>query len=211
MAQSIIRIYKTEAQASKAAAHLISEGYSGVFQFNAPTGASAAARTNLVTEMMAAHILKSHAMSYVDELTKGKSMVMVRPIFGQAVNAIKVLDSYAPVASGYAETKESVPFHWDEAAPLSSALRLPTLAKTEHPVETLTGISSLTKGKAFISDLLGLSLLKAGAAQRETSMGFKMLSNSATPLSSSIGMRTLSQSATPLSSMFGLPVLTKRK
>jgi hypothetical protein len=58
MPQSIIRIYKTEAQANKAAAHLIGEGYSGVFQFNAPTSASAAARSNLVTEMMAAHILK---------------------------------------------------------------------------------------------------------------------------------------------------------
>jgi hypothetical protein len=211
MPQSIIRIYKTEAQANKAAAHLIGEGYSGVFQFNAPTSASAAARSNLVTEMMAAHILKSHAESYVDDLTKGKSLVMVRPIFGQAVNAINVLDSYAPVASGHPETKESVHFHWDEAAPLSSAFRLPILAKTEHPIETLTGISSLTKGKAFISHLLGMPLLKAGAARRETSMGFKMLSNSATPLSSAIGMRTLSQNATPLSSMFGLPVLTKRQ
>jgi hypothetical protein len=214
MAQSIIRIYDSEAQANKVVDHLRGEGYENVFQFSGPTGkgsTTAAARSNLVANMMKAHIWQSHAEVYADGLTKGKTLVVVYALFGTAQNAIDIMDSYAPSDSGIVVANTVDEYKWDDAAPLSSVLHLPVLTKTKLPAETLSGISSLTKGTAFLSNLLGIPLLKAGSAKKTTSMGMPLLWNSAAPLSSSIGMRTLSNNPTPLSSMLGLAVLTRRK
>jgi hypothetical protein len=212
MTQSIIRIYDSESQGSKAAEHLRKEGYADVFQFSSAAGkGAAAARSNLIASMMAAHIWRSHAEAYADRLTKGKSMVLVHAPFGGALNAMNVMDTYQPSETGISEAADDDEYKWDDKAPLSSALHLPVLMKNKYPAETLSGVSSLTKGKAFLSDLLGIKLLTAGSARKNTSMGLPLLTGAATPLSSAIGMPTLSQNPTPLSSLFGLPVLKKSR
>lgn len=212
MPQSIIRTYESEAQASKVADLLRGEGHVNVFQFSGVSGkASAAVRTKLIANMMAAHIWRSHAEIYADRLTKGKSMVVAYPLFGTAQNAIDIMDSHNPADSGIPVSNGSDDYKWDDAAPLSSVLHMPVLTHTKLPAETLSGISSLTKGKAFLSEWLGIALLKSGAAKKSTSMGLPLLSNSATPLSSALGMRTLSSNPTPLSSLFGMAVLKRGK
>jgi hypothetical protein len=214
MTHAIIRTYDSEAQGSKAAAQLRSEGYEHVHLFTGPAGkasASAALRTALIADMLAAHIWKSHAETYAERLTKGKSMVLVHAPFSTGRHANYVLDSYEPTGSGIAVTDHGWDMKWDDAAPLSSMLRMPVLSKNSLPAETLSGIASLTKGTAFLSNLLGIPVLKSGLQHSTSSMGLPLLSGNATPLSSLFGMRTISHSATPLSSLFGLPTLTKRK
>jgi hypothetical protein len=214
MTHAIIRHYDSEAQGSKAAEQLRGEGYSHVHLFTGPTGkasASAASRAAVVSDMLAANIWKSHAETYADRLTKGKSMVLVHAPFSTGRHANHILDSHEPSGAGIADTYHGSDFEWDDAAPLSSMLRMPVLLGDKLPAETLTGIGSLTKGKAFLSNLLGIPLLKAGLQHSTSSLGLPLLSRNATPLSSLFGMRSISQSATPLSSMFGLPTLTKRR
>jgi hypothetical protein len=213
MPQSIIRIYDSEAQASKVTAHLRKEGFENVFHFSAATGKAAAAtsRATLVDNMMQAHFLRSHAETYADRLTKGKTLVMVYALFGTAQRAINVMDSYGPVEQGIADASASDDYKWDDAAPLSSALRMPVLTKRLHPAEMVMGLPSLTKGTAFLSDWLGIALLKSGSAKKSSSFGMSLLSNSATPLSSALGMKTLSNNPTPLSSLFGMSVLRRSK
>jgi hypothetical protein len=229
MGETVIRIYESEAQASKAATALRDNGFENVFQFTAlrpkpvvavkapakgaaAKGAAAAKSTlastaSLVADMTAAHILKNHAESYAAELQKGGSLVKVSAPFGLGVAANKILDSYAPRSKGYDIAARGREFVWDDAAPLSSILQLPTLTSTEHPAETLTGIPSLTKGAAFLSSLFGIPLLSRGSAQKTSSFGLPLLSRGSTQKTSSFGLPLLYNSPTPLSSMLGLKVL----
>ena len=213
MTQMLIRIYDSEALGGRVAEHLQSKGFQHVYQFNGPTGkgsTGAPARNALVASMMKANVWKSHAETYADRLSKGKSLVLVHAPFGTANKATKVMESYQPTEAGIVEPDQHPEMKWEDAAPFSSILKLPILSKNRHPAETFSGISSLTKGKAFLSTLIGMPLLSEGLTQRNTSIGMRLLSHSPTPLSSSIGMRTISQSATPLSSMLGLKVLMAR-
>jgi hypothetical protein len=214
MARKLIRIYESAAQAAKVAQLLRDDGYEDVFQFKGVTGkgaAAAAERKALVADLMNAQIWKSHAEAYADRLTKGGSLVVVHAPFGSALDATNIMDRNAPVEVGYPEGQPHVDCAWDDAAPLSSVLRLPVLSATKLPSENVSGIPSLTKGTAFLSDLLGIPLLKRGAAQRTSSWGLPMLSRSSAAPSTSFGLSTLSQNPTPLSSLFNIPVLTKRR
>jgi hypothetical protein len=214
MSSMIIRIYESVAQAATAAQQLRDEGFDHVFEFKSASGKTAAAiaeRKGLVASLMEAQVWKSHAESYAERLSKGGALVMVHAPFGSALHAIEILDSHSPVAVGFNESNVEPDFVWDDAAPLSSALRLPVLTKVKLPAETLSGVASLTKGTAFLSDRLGIPLLKQGVAHKNSSMGFSLLSRSATPLSSLFGLRTLSQNPTPLSSLFGLKVLSRKQ
>jgi hypothetical protein len=213
MPQQVIRLYDVAANGAKAAQALADEGFGDVFHFKssgAKGAAAAKARTELVNEMAAAQIYKSHAESYADHLAKGGALVLVHAPFGSGVNAARIMDSHGSTAQGLNHAAPAQDFVWDPSTPLSCALQLPVLTKVHHPFETLTGVSSLSKGKAFISNLLGIPLLSRGLEHRESSFGLPLLSRSATPLSSMLGMKTLSSNPTPLSSMFGLGVLRGR-
>lgn len=212
MTQTIYRLYDSEAQGKKAAASLTGLGFQDVFQFTAPAtkgGIGAAARSALIGEMLKAQIWKSHAETCVDRMGKGNSLVVVHAPFSTALTATETLDSHGPIDSNVIAPNYKPDFRWEDAAPLSSMLRIPVLAKNGLFAESVSGVSSLTKGKAFLSNLLGIPLLKDGPEHRTSSWGLPLLSKSATPLSSMIGMRVLSSSATPLSSLFHLPVLKK--
>jgi hypothetical protein len=213
MQQAIIRIYASESQGAKAAATLREEGFTQVYQFSGSAEASDAAtetRSTVIASMMSAHILKNHAEIYADRLAKGESLVLVYAPFFTGVQATEALDSHDPIDKGLPDRDAQEFEVWDEAAPLSSALSMPVLLKTKLPVETISGVPSITRGKAFLSNLFRIPLLIAGPERRTSSMGLPMLSSSATPLSSMIGLPTLSNSAAPLSSLFRLPTSTAR-
>jgi hypothetical protein len=209
MAQPIIRIYETESQGNKAAADLREAGFENVFKFAYARGkgvAAAKARASLVDDMAAAHIWKSHAEFYADELEKGGSLVTVSAPFGYGMAATRILDSHGPSQKGLDPSRDQE-IVWDEAAPLSSLLKLPVLTGTDHPVETLSGIPSLTKGSGFLSNLFGIPLLSRGRHNATSSFGIPLLKRGAAHKTSSMGLPLLSNSPTPLSSLFGLRVL----
>jgi hypothetical protein len=212
MSTNVIRVYETPVQAAKAAKDVMDSGFQFVSQFKGAGGKGAAAAANrnaLVSGLMKAHVWQNHAELYADMLGKGGGLVAVNAPFGTAVTAANILDSHNPVRDEISNAPRTPGFQWDEATPLSSALRLPVLSDVKLPFELLLGVSSLTKGKAFLSNLFGMPLLSAGLSQRHSSMGMRLLSNSATPLSSALGLRTLSQNSTPLSSLLGLAVLKR--
>lgn len=214
MSQKIIRIYDSASQGDSAAKRLQDRGFENVFYFTGPTGkkaASAADRSNLVSELMNAHIWKGHAEAYADRLSKGGSLVAVYAPFGTARRVGAILDKYEPVDVGFEEAEQKPDLLWDDAAPLSSILWLPVLTDIKLPAELLSGVPSLTEGKAFLSTILGLSLLKEGVQHATSSWGLPLLSKSPTPLSSASGMAVLSRNPTPLSSLFKIPVLTDRQ
>jgi hypothetical protein len=212
MSTNVIRVYESPAQAAKAAKDATDHGFMYVSQFKSVGGkgtVAAANRNALVSSLMSAHVWQNHAELYADMLGKGGGLVAVNAPFGTAVKAGDILDSHGPVHDLISSAPRTPGFQWDEATPLSSALRMPVLSHVRLPMETLMGVSSLTKGKAFLSNLFGMPLLSEGLTNRHSSMGMRLLSQSATPLSSALGMRTLSQNATPLSSMLGLAVLKR--
>jgi hypothetical protein len=213
MSQTIVRFYATQAQATRAAEELRSQGYAEVYQFNgaASKKASEGLEQSLVDAMTKASMWKSYAEIYAARLANGGgAMVMVHALFGSALNATEVLDSHQPVDNGIEEddSKDELPA-WDEAAPFSSVLGIPVLMETKLPAEMVSGVPSLSRSPSPFSNFFGLPVLKRGKQHATSSMGLPLLSNKATPLSSAIGMRTLSRNPTPLSSMFGLPVLKK--
>jgi len=209
MASMIIRIFETAAQGMKVAQHLRDEGYDDVFQFtrsDGPGESDDADRRALIEGMLRAHVWKSHAESYADRLAQGGSLVLVHAPFGSAVKAELLMDDHAPIGTGIKEEREPE-ITWDDAAPLSSALRMPVLTRVELPVETLSGVPSLTHGPAFLSNLFGLPLLSRGTGGKSSSFGLPLLSGSTT--SSRLGLPLLWQNPTPLSSLLRLPVLKK--
>jgi hypothetical protein len=209
MSQKIIRIYGSSGQASKVNQHLRDQGFQDVFQFASPSSGPTA-RADLITNMVHAQVLKSHAEAYADVLKNGKSMVLIHAPFGSALNVERVMDSYQPTETGIPETRYRPDYIWDDSAPLSSVLGLPVLSQTKLPAETLTGLSSLTQGAAFLSNLLGIPLLKEGMQHRSVSWGLPLLKSGVQHRNSSMGLPLLSHSATPLSSLLGLPVLSRR-
>jgi hypothetical protein len=212
MSTNVVRVYESPAQAAKAAKDATDHGFMYVSHFKSAGGKGSAATANrnaLVSSLMSAHVWQNHAELYADMLGKGGGLVAINAPFGTAVKAGEILDSYGPVHDPISAAPRTPGFQWDEATPLSSALRLPVLSHVKLPMEILMGMSSLTAGKAFISNLIGLPILSEGLSQRHSSMGMRLLSQSATPLSSALGLRTLSQNATPLSSMLGLAVLKR--
>jgi hypothetical protein len=212
MSQKIIRFYNAVESAAKAAKDLADEGFADVFQFKSAGGKGAAAvksREVLLAEMLAAQVYHGHAETYVERLAKGGAMVLVHAPFGSSVNAARIMDLHGASGMGLDEGPTKPDYVWDERAPLSSALMLPVLTDVKLPMETLTGVTSLSSGTAFLSDLLGIPLLSRGSAHSNASFGMPLLSQSATPLSSMLGMPVLSRNATPLSSMLGLSVLKR--
>jgi hypothetical protein len=208
MSEMIIRLYDAATQGAKAAKALSEEGFRHVHHFSSSGGKGAKARDGLVADMVAAHVYKSHAETYANQMAKGGSLVLVHAPFGSAVNAMRILDAHNPSGKGIQSPQEPM-LKWDSGAPLSSALAMPVLTNITHPFETVTGFSSLSKGKAFLSTLLGIPLLSRGLEHRTSSFGIPLLSRGKHHSNSSMGLPMLSRSPTPLSSMLGIKLLTR--
>lgn len=206
MTQTINRMYGTRIQGMRAADELKARGFKDVHVFDGakpiqpasdhedPAASAPAPRSgaSLLVEMRKAYILDSHARVYADRVSLGGTLVTVHALFGTALEATNVLDSFDPIDSGVPEPVfES--YAWNEKIPLSSALQIKTLTKTKLPFETIWNVPSVTRKPTFFSKLLGFSLL----------------TSSKTPFSSLLGLTLLSRDATPLSTQLGFPLLVK--
>jgi hypothetical protein len=201
MTQTICRLYATQMQAMRAAAELRSRSYLDVHVFAGPAATAvegeAPAQGNvepdLLKSMMEAYIFKPHAEVYAARVSKGASLVAVHAPFGTAQQAINVLESHGAIEDGIPPPPPSKSYAYDERVPLSSALQLPVLTKTQLPFEAIAGVGSLTRRPRLYTAWL-----------------LPVLTRVAAPFSSMFGLPTRTRSATPFSSLFGLPVLKKR-
>jgi MFS family permease len=185
VSQAIVRIYDTAAKAAAAVKQLHFEGFTDdVITLIAPTEIS---DDKIMATLLGAWILKAKAPTYVAEIRQGRWLISVRAPFGMGGRAVEALDRYSPVPSAVVDKYPSLP-QWDEAAPVSSALGIPALYRSDAPSTSL-GAPTLTSAHASFSRAFGLPLLLKSKSTRlapELSHFF-------------------------LSSKLGLPLLTKSK
>jgi hypothetical protein len=165
MSDPIVRLYATLDHARAAVARLTTWGYgedaitvvtpASRPPANAP--ASAASDDPVLSTIMARYILRAHAAVYAAKVRAGNTLVIVEPFFGSGMIAVRLLDeSGDSIDPGVrVEPKDPLPL-WDDAAPLSSALRLPTLLRKHIH---LTGGPLLTRSYRTPTGMLGMPLL----------------------------------------------------
>lgn len=196
MAQTIHRMFDSNARAQEAATELREHRYFSVddifvFSGQGPSG-TALTVDEIVAAMLKAHILKSDAKALALGVQKGGTLVTVHAAFGTAVEATEILDHHGPIESGLVEFK-ATPLLWDDAAPLSSMLRMPT-----HLANTAT-----------FSRFWNVPALVKSGGTTNSALGLPEISRSSGAFSGTFPMPLLSHNSTPLSKMLGLPLLKK--
>ena len=165
MSELVTRLYASSADAHAALAKLKEEGFTDdLITWVAPDGTSGTSPSphdttgdKLTATIMGGFHLQSDAKMYAAEVRQGRWLVSVRALFGVASTIAEILDEFHPVPSNVSVTQ--APFiGWDEAAPASSALRLPVKSDHPTPLSHLLGIKVLIKTRQR-SSMLGLPLL----------------------------------------------------
>lgn len=183
MIHAIVRMFDSAARAQEGIKRLKSWGFedSVISQIGAGSGSAEA----IAGAIAAAHVLKSHARVYAQGVARGGTLVVVRAPFGTGVIAGQLLDSAGTIAAG-AVPGEPRGAQWDDAAPLSSAFRLPVLSG---------------RGSYYMSPML----VTSGGGTTGSALGIPELQESGKPTTGDAGL--ISRNATPLSSLLKLPTL----
>jgi hypothetical protein len=173
-------------------------------------------------QILAAYVLKRRAKVYAEGVRGGKTLLVVHAPFGRAGLAMDIMDEFGPVDTGLVSEPEPSPT-WDEKAPLSSALGLPTVLRgSPAPLSALFALGTKAEGRSLLgfffgeigdphfslSSLLGLPMGSRKAAPLSSLIGLPLGSRKAAPLSGAIGLPLISRKAAPLSSLFGMKLLT---
>ena len=235
----IARYYAEESQARQAHQALLGVGFgrSEVTMIEpvksdqsaaGETGAEAAegvdsTSTEIASRAVKAGILLGEASdSFVANLQKGYTLLVVKAPFGRALQATAIVDSQQPIASAGPLQEPTEPYRFisQRATPLSDLFRLKVLTASGASLCDYLGLGTLTGNRSFLT---------GGLAHSDWSLfGKPPLSYNATPLSSAIGMpvttpaksgdgwvrsfgfNMLWNHATPVSSFFGIPLLSDR-
>jgi hypothetical protein len=209
MRDPIVRMYEAEQQARGAVQKLKDEGFpeDQIFLVTPQSGGSAEA---IAAAIMAGFVLRSHAKVYAEGIQRGRSLVVVRASFGHSQDAIDILNSFGPVDTGLRLPREPS-IAWDEAAPISSALRIPVLIRNSPaPISRMFGMPPLSKGRTgWLAAIFG-ELTSPNFAFSSV-VGMPLLSRNPAPLSSLFGLKTVTASSGPWKTSFGLPLLTGRR
>ncbi len=188
MSTPIVRLYADEAKARQALKALREERFAqDDVNLLLPAQAAAADASDslesLVSAILGGHVARARAKTIADAVRGGQAMVAVRAAWGLSGAAIRVLDEHGPAHDPLPQASAPA-LGWDAAAPLSSALRMPTLLHgTPMPVSNLMGVEDLAPSKPILGGL--------------TSHRFALF-----------GQPSLSRNPAPLSSLFGLGTLT---
>lgn len=209
MSEVIVRMYPSESAARGAASKLREYGYPNDWTFVVPPPGPGVPPELVDTQIIAAHVLKRRAAVYAEGVRAGKTLVVVHAPFGRAVLAMDLLDQFGPVDTGLAIAPEPGPT-WDESAPLSSALGIPTLLRgSPTPLSSLFGMGTKVEGRSLFGFFFGE--LASHRFSLSSLLGMPMLTRNPAPLSSLVGLPLGSRKAAPFSSMLGLKLLTARR
>ena len=194
MTQTINRIYATTDSATAAVSQLRTNGYQAD-EIHVVRPADFDAGKNSTDEIVSAitkgNVVRSDAVILAEAIQKGGTLVTVHAIFGAAAKALDILDSHGPIASGL-PSKRHPTATWDEDAPLSSALMLPTTFDDPTVFATYSGLPTLIDSNASASACVGIPTL----------------GDHRTSLSAMLGLPLLSDNPAPLSSLFKIPLLS---
>ncbi|MGE5154119.1 MAG: hypothetical protein ACM3ST_08895 [Bdellovibrio bacteriovorus] len=202
MSSAVVRIYETEKQARKAVTKLEQDGgfAKDLIRLVTPSPEGAESAETLSNLLEVGKLLRGDSKVYAEALKEGRSIVIVQPPFGQAQQAIEILDSLNPIPlvvepKAPATTKStsgvaSAPA-WDDAAPLSSVLGWKSLSQ---------------KGATPFSEFMGFKPLSAGFSWGPPY--FRLLKPHNSGLSALFGLKVLKDDPAPLSSLLGLKILS---
>ena len=215
----IVRIFATPKQAHDAARALADNGFAddaihvltpaGAVDADAATGPSAALVAGYALGSYPRVFTAEHVSACARALAEGRSLVGVRTGFGQSQAAMDILEEFGPVDTDQVMPKsETGKLDWDEAAPLSSALGIPTISRNApSPVSDFLGLPTLSKRLSFLSRRF--RPLTRPTFALSSMFGMPLLSNNPAPLSSRFGMKTLSSGKGYGTHTFGLPLLSR--
>ena len=104
-----------------------------------------------------------HVSACARGLAEGRSLVRVRTGLGQSQKAMDILEEFGPVDTDQVMPEsETGKLEWDEAAPLSSALGIPTISRNAPaPVSNFLGLPLLSRNPAPLSSMLALKTLSS--------------------------------------------------
>ena len=226
MATTVVRVYETEQQAADAVRKLEDAGFAAASLLHVtPTAGDAAARATALD--------MRHLGDFVaEQVAKERSVVAVRPAFGQSRLATAILDQAGPLAVA-APAQKAEATRKSSATPLSDLFGWKVLSDRAAPMSDKSGKQVLMNQAAPLSDKFGwptrsqkthfmTSKLSSKPAPFSSRLGLRLLSDKAAPLSDKFGWATrsekthfmtseLSNDPTPLSSRLGLSVLSEKR
>jgi hypothetical protein len=180
-------MYASAQQAADAAARLKSIGFTDD-QISLVTPANSGSDPEaIIATIMAGYVLKSHAGVYAERVRGGASLVSVVAPFGMGGEATQILDSFDPIESGVPEARDTAK-GWDDSAPISSALRIPTLVKGDPTFSGFWSMPVLARNGRTLCSLLGIPEISGSG---KTTFGGGLLTDSALSLSSKLGLPLL--------------------
>jgi hypothetical protein len=155
--------------------------------------------------IMNCDVHKSHAKIYAERVYEGSSLIVVHAPLGTASAVISYLDEFQPIDSGVPDATIER-FVWDEAAPLSSALRLAVKLDDSTPFSNFWNLPVLTKERLDESELLKTIRFYSDRPDLLSGVfGVPTITNSPAMLSSLFGVPTHSGDGSPLSNLLKLP------
>lgn len=199
MTHTISRMYANKADADAAVDDLKEHGFTPdeIFVVTAPEATESASATGneLIVEEIAdmivlGYIHRGHAAEHAKKVAEGGVLVTVYAPFGAGFKATAILDRHHPIDSGV-PLKVYPRATWDEAAPLSSGLRLPVLSSDPTPFATFWSVPSLWSFSAPLSAWLRYSTNYNSAAPLSTLFNWPVVTEKGATISSSIGLPLL--------------------
>ena len=181
---AITRLYSSADDARSAVAELEADGFRAanieIYSGNVGT---------FILEQ--AGVLQSNAPTYIAAMAKGATLLLVHAPLGTAAAALEILGRKRP-----SDSQDVTPCYeaklWDESAPLSSALKIPTVIDFPTIFSYWWNIPTMTDWRP---------------GTRNSSFGLSLAWKNPTPLSSLFGLRVLSKNTGTFSAMIGLPTL----
>jgi|GEM_PF-1827617 len=224
---TFVRVYETDADAADAVRDLKKAGF----------GASSVLHVTPDTldpaDAAKAAGMEEYASFVADQVALERSVVGVRPPFGQGAVAVKILDAAGPMAVEIPKEEVAAASAKISATPLSDWLGWRVLSDDPTPLSSMFGWRVLSEKAAPFSEWIGwrtkhektyftVSELKDDPTPLSNAVGWRVLSDTAAPLSEKFGWKTksekdhfmvseLSDDPTPLSSRLGLKVLSDKQ
>lgn len=219
---TFVRVYETEEKAAAVVRDLQKAGFNGKSLLHVTP------ETMDVEGAAAAAGMAEYGSFVAEQVALERSVVGVRPPFGQGVVATKILDAAGPMAVQVPKAQVEAASAKISATPFSDWLGWRTLSKDPTPLSSMFGwkvksektyfmVDELKKDPTPFSNMLGWKV-----KSEKTHFMVDELKNDPAPLSNMLGWRTksekrhftvteLSNDPTPLSSRLGMTVLSDKQ
>jgi hypothetical protein len=167
---------------------------------------------DVVKNIMRHNVPREHAKVYAQGIQYGGALVATNaPLFSAELVA-QCLDQYQPIPTGLKDP-EPDRFYWDEAAPFSSALRLPLKYDDPTPFSNFWNLPVLKEDTTAQSE--GLETIRFFSRKPglfSGLFGWQLLSKSGShPFSNFFGLPIFARGAAPFSKILNLPVISNFK